>query len=65
MSCMCFLLILFFFLSFYKKNYYFLDRLTSERCLEIAVEITSEFLNKAVKRVMVGGQRLRMAKASK
>ena len=42
-----------------------IGRLTNKRCLEIAAEITSEFLNKAVKRVMVGGQRLRMAKASK
>ncbi|KHN26768.1 Pyruvate decarboxylase isozyme 2 [Glycine soja] len=44
--------------------FYLTPKLTSERCLEIAVEITSEFLNKAVKPVMVGGPRLRMAKAS-
>ncbi|CAJ1975993.1 unnamed protein product [Sphenostylis stenocarpa] len=44
--------------------FYLTPKLTDERCLEIAVEVTSEFLNKAVKPVMVGGPRLRMAKAS-
>ncbi|RDX66248.1 Pyruvate decarboxylase 4, partial [Mucuna pruriens] len=43
--------------------FYLTPRLTNESCLEIAVEVTSEFLNKAVKPVMVGGPRLRMAKA--
>ncbi|KAJ1396522.1 Thiamine pyrophosphate enzyme, C-terminal TPP-binding [Sesbania bispinosa] len=37
--------------------------LTNQKCLEIAVEATAELLNKAVKPVMVGGPRLRMAKA--
>ncbi|TKY71494.1 Pyruvate decarboxylase 1 [Spatholobus suberectus] len=37
--------------------FYLTPRLTNKRCLEIAVEGTSEFLNKAVKPVMVGGPR--------
>ncbi|XP_027338096.1 pyruvate decarboxylase 2-like [Abrus precatorius] len=43
--------------------FYLTPKLTDQRCLEIAVELTSEFLNKAVKPVMVGGPKLRMAKA--
>ncbi|XP_027933539.1 pyruvate decarboxylase 1-like [Vigna unguiculata] len=44
--------------------FYLTPKLTDESCLEIAVEATSQFLNKAVKPVMVGGPKLRMAKAS-
>ncbi|CAH8269717.1 unnamed protein product [Arabidopsis lyrata] len=38
-------------------------RLSNKNCLEAAVEATLEFLNKAVKPVMVGGPKLRVAKA--
>ncbi|VYS65513.1 unnamed protein product [Arabidopsis thaliana] len=38
-------------------------RLSNKDCLEAAVEATLEFLNKAVKPVMVGGPKLRVAKA--
>lgn len=44
--------------------FYLTPKLTDESCLEIAVEATSQFLNKAVKPVMVGGPKLRIAKAS-
>jgi pyruvate decarboxylase len=40
-------------------------RLSNEMGLEAAVEATAEFLNKAVKPVMVGGPKLRAAKACK
>nr|DAD26274.1 TPA_asm: hypothetical protein HUJ06_027742 [Nelumbo nucifera] len=39
-------------------------RLSNQMGLEAAVEATAEFLNKAVKPVMVGGPKLRVAKAS-
>ncbi|KAH9607530.1 hypothetical protein KSS87_017460 [Heliosperma pusillum] len=39
-------------------------RLSNKLCLEAAVEAAAEFLNKAVKPVMVGGPNLRVAKAS-
>ncbi|KAF3435069.1 hypothetical protein FNV43_RR22156 [Rhamnella rubrinervis] len=39
-------------------------KLSNQMGLEIAVEATAEFLNKAVKPVMVGGPKLRVAKAS-
>ncbi|XP_010253808.1 PREDICTED: pyruvate decarboxylase 1 [Nelumbo nucifera] len=38
-------------------------RLSNQMGLEAAVEATSEFLNKAVKPIMVGGPKLRVAKA--
>ncbi|KAK7328116.1 hypothetical protein VNO77_22212 [Canavalia gladiata] len=43
--------------------FYLTPKLSNERCLEIAVEVAAELLNKAVKPVMVGGPRLRMGKA--
>lgn len=43
---------------------FLLLRLSNKMGLEAAVEATLEFLNKAVKPVMVGGPKLRVAKAS-
>ncbi|KAL6646914.1 hypothetical protein ACP70R_015608 [Stipagrostis hirtigluma subsp. patula] len=44
---------------------FLLPRLSNKASLEYAVEAAAEFLNKAVKPVMVGGPRIRVAKAEK
>lgn len=42
-----------------------LDRVSNQLGLEAAVEATAEFLNKAVKPVIIGGPKLRFSKAQK
>ncbi|KAJ7946203.1 Pyruvate decarboxylase [Quillaja saponaria] len=44
--------------------FYLTPKSSNQMSLEIAAEATAEFLNKAVKPVMVGGPKLRVAKAS-
>ncbi|KAJ7946754.1 Pyruvate decarboxylase [Quillaja saponaria] len=44
--------------------FYLTPKSSNQMSLEIAAEATAEFLNKAVKSVMVGGPKLRVAKAS-
>ncbi|XP_048337005.2 pyruvate decarboxylase 1 [Ziziphus jujuba] len=44
--------------------FFLTPKLTNQMGLEIAVEATAEFLNRAVKPVLVGGPKLRVAKAS-
>ncbi|XP_031496501.1 pyruvate decarboxylase 1-like [Nymphaea colorata] len=45
--------------------YFLAPKVTNQKGLEFAVEATAEFLNKAVKPVMVAGPRMRVAKATK